>query len=407
MGKVRALVSQLAKMEAVALIDGGCDTTLLGTGWYILEYTGEYANIVGFDEFVARKAGLPIVTGITKIELPDRKGFILLRSNESVYNKGSRTTLLSEFQLRDRGCIVDNTFKGHWGADYKPGTQRIETPDDDGKDSYVIPLQLVRAALMTMPISVPTEHDLEKLPIMDITSPGLWIPSDHNETGFGFSFADTSFDSMRAVQKSTLQHPMEAPSDDTFYNSQSTSDVPSDDTFYDSQSTSDAFPPDDPIFYDACDDLDSRVLHLSLDYDKAMASTTVDAFLTQLDYSELRGDQEEFDTFAYVSRAAIQDQAAKYVEYLGYRPIDIVRKTLEKTSQLATTILRFPMRRHIKSRFPHLNRNRLRETVATDTYFANVRAIGGATCAQVFYGLQSHMINVYWMKTESEMPDIY
>jgi hypothetical protein len=71
---------------------------------------------VGFNEFVARKTGLPIVTGITKVTLPDRKGCILLQSHESVYNKGSQTTLLSEFQLRDRGCIVDNAFKGHRGA---------------------------------------------------------------------------------------------------------------------------------------------------------------------------------------------------------------------------------------------------------------------------------------------------
>lgn len=45
--------------------------------------------------------------------------------------------------------------------------------------------------------------------------------------------------------------------------------------------------------------------------------------------------------------------------------------------------------------------------VATDTYFANVRALGSATCAQVFYGVQSHMINVFSMKSESEMPDAY
>jgi hypothetical protein len=87
--------------------------------------------------------------------------------------------------------------------------------------------------------------------------------------------------------------------------------------------------------------------------------------------------------------------------------MDIIRKTLQNTTQLGQTILRFPMQRHIKARFPWLNCNRLRETVATDTYFANVRAIGGATCAQVFYGVQSHMINVYGMKSESEMPDTY
>ena len=153
-----------------------------------------------------------------------------------------------------------------------------------------------------------------------------------------------------------------------------------------------------------------------------------------LDHAELRGDNKSFDSFGYVtnaaskeldtftiaqqclegidshafaSRTAIQDRAKHCIEYLGYRPLNIVRKTLENTTQLATTILEFPMRRHIRARFPWLNCNRLRETVATDTYFANVRAVGGSTCAQVFYGVQSHMINVYGMKSESEMPAAY
>ena len=110
-------------MDAVAITDGGCDTGLLGAGWYITEYTGCYAIMVGFDEFIAKKSGLPIVIGITKYSLPDGKGHILLRHNEGVYNKGSWTTLLSEFQLRTRGCIMDSTYKGHRGADYKLGTQ--------------------------------------------------------------------------------------------------------------------------------------------------------------------------------------------------------------------------------------------------------------------------------------------
>ena len=45
--------------------------------------------------------------------------------------------------------------------------------------------------------------------------------------------------------------------------------------------------------------------------------------------------------------------------------------------------------------------------MATNTYFANTHALGGATCAQVFYGVNSHMINIYGMKSESEMPDAY
>jgi hypothetical protein len=37
---VRSLNAQLAIQEYMALLDGGCDTSLLGDGWYIQAYTG-------------------------------------------------------------------------------------------------------------------------------------------------------------------------------------------------------------------------------------------------------------------------------------------------------------------------------------------------------------------------------
>ena len=47
------------------------------------------------------------------------------------------------------------------------------------------------------------------------------------------------------------------------------------------------------------------------------------------------------------------------------------------------------------------------EPVVTDTFWANCKALGGDTCVQVFYGIQSRMINVYPMKTESHGPVAY
>ncbi len=43
---------------------------------------------------------------------------------------------------------------------------------------------------------------------------------------------------------------------------------------------------------------------------------------------------------------------------------------MSRTTQMAKTYYRFPMRRHIKSRFPSLHRPRLCEKVATDTLFS-------------------------------------
>ena len=83
-------------------------------------------------------------------------------------------------------------------------------------------------------------------------------------------------------------------------------------------------------------------------------------------------------------------------------PLSTLAKTLEVTTQLTKNTLRLPMRRHIKSRFPQLNRNRLREIYATDTIFSSVPAINtGNTCMQVFSAKKSKFCAEYGMKTES------
>jgi hypothetical protein len=65
------------------------------------------------------------------------------------------------------------------------------------------------------------------------------------------------------------------------------------------------------------------------------------------------------------------------------------------------------MIRHLSSRFRILNRFRLREIVSTDTIFSSVRAVGGARCAQVFYWLTSHHMDVYGMEGKSQFPEVY
>ena len=93
--------------------------------------------------------------------------------------------------------------------------------------------------------------------------------------------------------------------------------------------------------------------------------------------------------------------------YFGYRPTEVVRETIRQTTQLATSIIRFPMRRHFKSRFQMLRKKRLNEVVATDTYFSKVRSLEGYHCAQVYFGCTSKTIDVFGMKSKSEFPDTY
>ena len=94
--------------------------------------------------------------------------------------------------------------------------------------------------------------------------------------------------------------------------------------------------------------------------------------------------------------------------YLGFCPVEIIKATLAKTTQLAKLVIRYPMRRHIKSRIPHLNTYRLNEVISTDPLLSNIRSIfQGFSCAQIFFGLKSHVINVYGMRHKHNFPEVY
>jgi len=88
--------------------------------------------------------------------------------------------------------------------------------------------------------------------------------------------------------------------------------------------------------------------------------------------------------------------AQKLRPFLGFRPIDIVRKTLSNTTQMARLIIRYPFRKHVKARFPFLNTRRINEGISTDRLYANCTDSGfGYTSAHVFYGMKTTNIQVY------------
>jgi hypothetical protein len=159
----------------------------------------------------------------------------------------------------------------------------------------------------------------------------------------------------------------------------------------------------------------SRAFHLSID------QTNFVTFLSDLSDRELFGYNEPFDAFNYCTDPVIQDSQISYMfttsnrkyaekaqPYLGFRPLEVVRHTtLEQTTQLARITTAIPMRRHVQSLFPFLNRKRINETVATDTFFSSTRDVSGATCAQIFYGLRSHFMNIYGLKSKSDGPKAF
>jgi hypothetical protein len=219
---------------------------------------------------------------------------------------------------------------------------------------------------------------------VNLTSSSAWMPSDFNEPDSGLTFDDPLFEPISLAGKCTTENveaidpanvsliapagPTDttdpeaedlncfdvAPAVPTDNNDPEVEDLncfdvtpavptdtnePGEDLHY-FDAIEDIFEPGKHLhFFDAQDDIDSHGLHfsdpsdhiegfgfvghafcLSLNYDKVIDSADVSHFLMQLDHTELRGENENLDSFACVSRAAIQDQAERYVECLGYGP---------------------------------------------------------------------------------------
>ena len=105
----------------------------------------------------------------------------------------------------------------------------------------------------------------------------------------------------------------------------------------------------------------------------------------------------------HLSKSHVNPTDIKMIQSkLGWIPYKIAEKTLAVTTQLAKNHLRLPLRHHFKSRYPQLNRNRLRETYSTDTIFSSTPAIStNETCMQIFCGKVSKFCRGYPMVSES------
>jgi len=95
---------------------------------------------------------------------------------------------------------------------------------------------------------------------------------------------------------------------------------------------------------------------------------------------------------------------AKWRRRLALAPADIVEKTLKNTTQHHMTVdckNRTNMRQHYQSRFRGLKLPRLKEVVATDTFFPSEKTSMGHTCLQFFVGTDTDRWYVQPLKKES------
>ena len=213
--------------------------------------------------------------------------------------------------------------------------------------------------LMGFSITEPTESDLSTLERIEITSDIPWKPREHVDDSHAIDFHGLAV-------------------------SQATSNV--------TYGIDDIIPKEDLYFYDPSDKL----------VDPIGTPIVIPPFPPV----DLKAKALATSTWHRTTYSSLDPE--KLQPFLAYRPLDVVKKTIQNTTQLAKMIVHFPLRRHIKSRFKWANVTRIQETVSTDPLFSNVKsAYDGYIGAQVFYGCTSHNINVYGIHAKSEFHKVY
>ena len=171
--------------KSLAIMDSGADTHVFGKGWLPLFQKGPHtptADLIGFDSVYAKKQNLPIGPHAALVRT-ENGDLIILRAEHGVSNPTANHTLLSTFECREQGIMVDDCHKNHIKSiNGEKGTQSIQF-----KDSTKIDL-ICKAALMTFYTETLTWKDIEenKYPIYEIAIPE-WNPKDHFDDPYAFT----------------------------------------------------------------------------------------------------------------------------------------------------------------------------------------------------------------------------
>ena len=98
---------------------------------------------------------------------------------------------------------------------------------------------------------------------------------------------------------------------------------------------------------------------------------------------------------------------AQWKQRLGFAPDHVIKKTMDATTQLVTTVeaeTREVMRDHFQTRLPELKVRRVNDTCYVDTFFASVPSIRGYDCWNLFAYQRSGMDVVYLLRKRSQSP---
>jgi hypothetical protein len=214
-----------------------------------------------------------------------------------------------------------------------------------------------------MDMHPPSDHELDTLPQVVLTSNANWDPN----------MADNEIEP-----------------DDVLYNTLDTEASPGTRAYGDTKF-------DQHGYY--------RQHVLSLRHSPLISQDTLDDVLEYVATMESFQDAVAYPYDVNASRTTT-DAPIEYDElrrFFGWIPTATIKHTFDCTTRWACYSGHYPLRKHFKSRFPSLNVHQRQEAVASDTIFSDTPAVdNGSTCAQIFVGMDTLVTDAYGIKSDGE-----
>lgn len=366
-------VSASKRSHAMSLIDRGANGGVAGNDVRVISKTFPHrkVDIQGIDNHQMNDIYIGDVGGVVETQ---NGPIIAIFRQYALHGKGS--TIHSASQMEAHHLQVDDK------SVIVKGAQSIVTPD-----GYYIPL-VIHQGLARLPIRPYTDHEFDSLPHVFMTGDLDWDPSvlDHN------------------------------PLSDTNWQQHIGTIAP------------------DPLssLYDAQGAYRHRVVNMSHVFMRPRGNSFDDnldlcvftaqhelpnPFASRDDYDNLDphdDDPNDDSTMKDDARATPLPVAARDIHrkdpdyfklrpYFGWLNVDIIKKTLQHTTQYARIPAGSLLKRVFKSSNPALNVHRRNEPVACDIVYSDTPAIDdGSKAAVIFTGTKTSVTDVYGISTDDQ-----
>ena len=349
----------------LALIDRGANGGVAGSDTRLIDKSLRSVHIQGIDDHMIKDIPIGTVGAVVNTQ----RGEVIAIMHQYAYT-GKGGTIHSSSQLEWCGNDVnDRSIK------IEGGRQRLTTPD-----GYVIPID-VRRGLPYIKMRPFTDEEFEELPHVVLTSEDDWDP--------------TSLDSVISDDPNWYEAEPSPPLPDPMY-----------DEFGEFRGRVLINQHEWQIHYfDALDkkpSSDDDEFHDALEQFADDPDSVIDLVVYRANRARYICDHETVEAAPKFVMTSEPDYG-QLRPRLGWLSIDTIKKTFERTTQLARMPMSTILKKRYKSPNPALNVRPSDKPVATDSIYSDTPAIDcGVTSAQLFVGTKTHTADVYPTKSDKQ-----